>query len=49
LILQQLTATRAFLCDARERDLHALTLQDGVVQFTMTSTIATIRLTAVNE
>ena len=49
LILQQLTATRAFLCDARERNLHELTLQDGVVQFTMTSTIATIRLTAVNE
>ncbi len=34
----------AALCDARERDLQTLAVQDGAVQVTMTGTIATIRL-----
>jgi len=35
---------KAFLCDARERDLEPLDVQDGVVRITMRGTIATIRL-----
>ena len=35
---------RAFLCDARERDLEPLEVQDGVVRVPMTGTVATIRL-----
>ena len=34
----------AALCDARERDLEPLAVQDGAVQVTMTGTIATMRL-----
>lgn len=34
----------AFLCDARERDLEQLVIQEKTLQVTMTSTIATIRL-----
>ena len=35
---------RAFLCDARERDLERLDVRAGVVYLTMPGTIATIRL-----
>ena len=38
------TVTSAFLCDARERDLEPLPVQDNSVQVTMPGTIATIRL-----
>jgi hypothetical protein len=34
----------AFLCDARERDLEPLEVQDGTVRVAMPGTIATIRL-----
>ncbi len=34
----------AFLCDARERELRPLEVQDGAVRLTMSGTIATIRL-----
>jgi hypothetical protein len=36
--------TKAFLCDARERNLGLLEVQDGTVLVTMTGTVATIRL-----
>lgn len=36
--------TRAFLCDARERDLSPLEVQDGKVPVKMPGTVATIRL-----
>jgi hypothetical protein len=39
-----LPVTAAFLCDARERDLAPLDVQDGNVQVVMTGTVATIRL-----
>ena len=39
-----LEVTGAFLCDARERDLVRLDVQDGTVQVVMTGTVATIRL-----
>lgn len=35
---------KAFLCDARERDLEPLDMQDGAVRVIMGGTIATIRL-----
>lgn len=35
---------RAFLCDARERDLETLEVQDGTVRVAMPGTVATIRL-----
>ncbi|MEA2087123.1 MAG: hypothetical protein U9O91_03395 [Candidatus Caldatribacteriota bacterium] len=35
---------RAFLCDARERDLETLEMQDGTVRVAMPGTVATIRL-----
>jgi len=35
---------KAFLCDARERDLGSLEVRDGTVQLAMPGTIATIRL-----
>jgi len=35
---------KAFLCDARERDLGSLEVQDGTVQLAIPGTIATIRL-----
>jgi alpha-mannosidase len=40
----QFKVTGAFLCDARERDLKLLGVQDGIVQVTMPGTVATIRL-----
>jgi alpha-mannosidase len=40
----QFRVTGAFLCDARERDLSPLEVQDGKVRVTMTGTVATIRL-----
>ena len=43
-LMLHLPATRAFVCDARERNDDELTIYDGVVQLTMTGTIATIRL-----
>jgi hypothetical protein len=36
--------TGAFLCDARERDLEPLNVQDGAVRVAMPGTVATIRL-----
>ncbi len=39
-----LQVTKAFLCDARERDLEPLALQTGAVRVTMPGAIATIRL-----
>lgn len=36
--------TAAFLCDARERDLEPLVVQDGAVRVRIPGTIATIRL-----
>jgi hypothetical protein len=36
----------ASLCDARERDLEPLAVNDGTVQFVMPGTIATVRLLA---
>jgi hypothetical protein len=36
--------TKAFLCDARERDLEPLDVQDGAVRVMMPGTVATIRL-----
>lgn len=36
--------SKAFLCDARERDLEPLKVRDGTVQMAMPGTIATIRL-----
>ncbi len=39
-----LQVTRATLCDARERDLEPLEVQNGRVQVPMTGTIATLRL-----
>ncbi|MCJ7737424.1 MAG: hypothetical protein MUQ10_08945 [Anaerolineae bacterium] len=41
---RHLLVTGAFLCDARERDLVPLNVQDGTVQVVMTGTVATIRL-----
>ena len=38
------TVAEAFLCDARERDLEPLAVQDGAVRVTMPGTVATIRL-----
>ena len=38
------TVTGAFLCDARERDLGPLEVQDSTVRVAMPGTIATIRL-----
>ncbi len=35
---------RAHLCDARERDLEALTVSDGTARLTLRHTIATLRL-----
>ncbi len=40
----QFKVIRAFLCDARERDLMPLEVQDGIVRVAMPGTIATIRL-----
>jgi len=39
-----LALAEAFLCDARERDLEPLQVQDGAVRVTMPGTVATIRL-----
>ena len=36
--------TKAFLCDARERNLCPLEVQDGKVPVKMQGTVATIRL-----
>jgi hypothetical protein len=36
--------TKAFLCDARERNLSQLEVQDGKVPVKMQGTVATIRL-----
>jgi alpha-mannosidase len=41
---RQFKVTGAFLCDARERDLNPLEVQDGKVKVTMPGTVATIRL-----
>ena len=38
--------TRAFLCDARERDLHPIDVEDGTVLVRLTGTVTTIRLLA---
>ncbi|MEA3335677.1 MAG: hypothetical protein U9R25_07170 [Chloroflexota bacterium] len=38
------TIAEAFLCDARERDLEPLEIQNGAVRVTMPGTVATIRL-----
>jgi hypothetical protein len=35
---------RAFLCDARERDLEPLEVQDSAVRVVMPGTVSTIRL-----
>jgi hypothetical protein len=37
-------AQEAYLCDARERDLHPLEIRDGAVRLTMPGTIASVRL-----
>jgi hypothetical protein len=36
--------SKAFLCDARERDLEPLDVSDGIVHLTMPGSIATVRL-----
>lgn len=41
---QHFRVTRAFLCDARERNLYPLEVQNGKVRLTMPGTLATIRL-----
>jgi hypothetical protein len=40
----QFTISKAFLCDARERNLGQLEVRDGTVRVAMPGTIATIRL-----
>ena len=42
--IHHFTVAEAFLCDARERDLEPLEVQDGTVQVAMPGTVATIRL-----
>ena len=37
-------AKNAFLCDARERDIEPLKVQDGAIRVEMTGTVTTIRL-----
>jgi len=41
---RDLSVARAFLCDARERDLGPLDVRDGTITVTMRGTIASIRL-----
>ena len=40
----ELQVTQAFLCDARERDIHPLTVQNNATEVRMTGTVATVRL-----
>lgn len=40
----ELKVTQAFLCDARERDIHPLAVQNGAIEVLMTGTIATVRI-----
>ena len=44
IISRQITVVKAFLCDARERDLEPLQMRDGAVKVTMPGTIASVRL-----